>query len=110
MVMAVINLSCGILLFLLGLIVKVFKVSGLIAGYNTASEEEKKKYNVEKLTRYVGNFIMLLSLILIVSGLLFLLIDGEGFILGIVSWSLFMLAAIAGLIYLNTGNRLKNQP
>lgn len=107
--MAVINLSCGILLFLIGLIIKKFKVSGLIAGYNTAPEEEKKKYNVEKMTRYVGNFIMLLSLILIVSGLLFLLTDEEGLVPGIVSWGLFMLAAIAGLIYLNTGNRLKNQ-
>ena len=52
---------------------------------NTVKDHQQKKYNVEKLIRYVGNFIILLSLILIICGLMFLLIDGEGCILGIVS-------------------------
>lgn len=50
------------------LIVAVFMLFGkgswLIAGYNTASEEEKEKYDVKKLCRSMGVFLILLCVIL----------------------------------------------
>ena len=41
--MGIVNLSAGIFILILGIIVKKFNLSILVAGYNTASEEEKAK-------------------------------------------------------------------
>jgi hypothetical protein len=46
-----------------GIILLCGKGSWLIAGYNTASEEEKKKYDVKKLCRSMGVMCLLLSII-----------------------------------------------
>ena len=40
--------------------------SGLIAGYNTASKEEKEKYDKKKLCKVMGWGMMLISIILLV--------------------------------------------
>ena len=38
-----------VLVLIMGIVLLCGKGSGLIAGYNTASEEEKNKYNEKKL-------------------------------------------------------------
>lgn len=43
--------------------------SGLLAGYNTASKEEKEKYNIKKLCRVVGIGMSIMSLLLLIMGL-----------------------------------------
>ena len=71
------NMSYGpakLILWLVFAILLIFSVillsghgEGLIAGYNTAREEEKEKYNKKRLTRTVGyglSFITLLVLIM----------------------------------------------
>ena len=50
-----------LILLIIGLFVKYKKVTWLISGYNTASKEEKAKYDVEKLTKYFGNFLFVLA-------------------------------------------------
>jgi hypothetical protein len=55
--MWIINLVTGIFLFFSGLIIRIFKMSYLIAGYNTASKEEKEKYNEEKVIKFVSNLL-----------------------------------------------------
>ena len=49
------NLLGGAMMLFFGFIVRFMKASGLIAGYNTMSKEEKAKYDEEKLTRFVGD-------------------------------------------------------
>lgn len=43
--------------------------SWLIAGYNTASKEEKAKYNTKKLCRVFGAGMTVITLLLLVTGL-----------------------------------------
>lgn len=43
--------------------------SWLIAGYNTASKEEKAKYNTKKLCRVFGIGMTVITLLLVVTGL-----------------------------------------
>ena len=49
------------------LIISIVLISGqgekLIAGYNTASKEEKSKYNTKKLCRVVGAGILIISIV-----------------------------------------------
>lgn len=93
-------------LFLLGYLIRYKQLTWLISGYNTASREAREKFDKEKLTRHVGNFMFLLggiSLLMAVAGLLFPA-HGEG-VLGFGIGAL-TLAILGGLYYLNTGNRV----
>ena len=49
------------LLLVMGIVILIGKGDNLIAGYNTASEEERAKYNVKKLRGLIGGFIILLT-------------------------------------------------
>jgi len=100
------NFLGGAILLFFGLIVRIFKASNLIAGYNTASEEEKCKYDEEKLTKYVGNMLIVSSIILLIGGFLSAFTNISDYIIGI-SWALFVLVILGGVIDMNIGNRIK---
>ena len=106
--MVISNFLGGFIVLLFGLIIRFLKTSGLIAGFNTASEEEKAKYDEEKLTKFVGNMLIVSSLILLFGGVLTLFIS-KPFLVMAISWVLFMMIIIAGVIYMNTGNRFKKR-
>ena len=82
-------------------------MSYLIAGYNTASKEEKEKYEEGKLINFVGNLLMMSSALLMLGVLMAILLGNyeESIILS--SWIFFTIFLLAGVIYANTGNRLK---
>ena len=101
------NFSGGAILIFIGLIIRVFKVSGLIAGYNTASKEEKSKYNEDKITKFVGNMLIASSVILLIGGFLSAFAIIPEYLVSI-SWVLFLLVIIGGVVYMNTGDHMKN--
>lgn len=49
------------ILLILGFIILIGKGDNLIAGYNTASKEEKSQYNIKRLRGLVGGFLLLLA-------------------------------------------------
>lgn len=53
----------GILLLVLSLVLLFGKGSWLIAGYNTSSKEEKKKYNERKLCKVTGGGLLVVSIL-----------------------------------------------
>ena len=101
------NFLGGAILLFIGLIIRIFKVSGLIAGYNTSSKEEKSKYNEEKLTRFVGNMLIVSSVILLIGGFLSAFANIPNYLVNI-SWILFLIVIIGGVVYMNTGDHMKN--
>lgn len=92
-----------ILLFLgLTIVFALGKGEMLIAGYNTASKEEKEKVNTVRMCKDFSKMTgaITLSLVLFLPGALW---NQEiYFILGTTG---IILATIIGLIYMNTGNR-----
>ena len=48
-------------LLIMGIIVLIGKGDNLIAGYNLATEEEKKKYNVKRLRFLIGGLLIVLA-------------------------------------------------
>jgi hydrogenase-4 membrane subunit HyfE len=64
-------------------------MSYLIAGYNTISKEEKRKYNEEKIINYVSNLIMISSLFIIIGGLFSIIFDAMQETIFIKSWLFF---------------------
>ncbi|MBO4692549.1 MAG: DUF3784 domain-containing protein [Bacteroidales bacterium] len=61
------------LLLVMGIVILIGKGDNLIAGYNTASEEERAKYNVKKLRGLIGGFIIVLAPLMV----LFLAVDSS---------------------------------
>ncbi|MFH5834709.1 DUF3784 domain-containing protein [Proteiniclasticum sp. C24MP] len=94
------------LLFLMGWLIRYKRKTWLISGYNTASKKEKEKYDLDKLTRLMGNFLFML-------GAVFLLMFSASIVLkdyeNEIAWVGFGVETVVilmGLIYLNTGNRV----
>ncbi|MCK9306126.1 MAG: DUF3784 domain-containing protein [Methanoculleus sp.] len=94
------NILAGIIVLFLGIIIRAFNVSGLIAGYNTAPAEEKAKYNEEALTGFVGALLIAASMILLAGGLL--AVAGAPVFVAGVSWLLFLVIISGGVVYMNT--------
>jgi len=98
------HLGTGILLLLLGYLVKYRQWTWLIAGYNTSSRKEKDKYDKDALCKGMGNFLFILA------GLNFISAAGS-FLnwawLVNAGWITFIAAIIIFLVYANTGNRYK---
>ena len=57
------------ILVIIGIIILIGKGDNLIAGYNTASEEEKAQYNVKRLRGLLGGLLIVLApMILLLNG------------------------------------------
>ena len=98
------HLANAIFLAVLAYLTKYRRVSWLIAGYNTSSPEAKDKIDVVALCHGVGNLIFVLSACMLLGAV------GEFLKISLLvnlSWALFILAVMIGLIYINTGNRYK---
>ncbi len=51
----------SLILLILGFIIFIGKGDNLIAGYNTASKEEKSQYNINRLRGLIGGMLLLLA-------------------------------------------------
>jgi hypothetical protein len=76
--------------------------SSLIAGYNTASEEEKNNFDEKALCRFMGMFSMVLGLCYAFLAISIYFLPKPWFYVSMVT---FFAATIAGVIYANTGGR-----
>lgn len=62
MVIEIVILSViAAMLAIMGIVVLVGKGDNLIAGYNTASKQEKAKYNVKRLRGLIGGLMLVLA-------------------------------------------------
>ena len=99
-----IHIGIGLLLVILGYLMKVKQWAWLISGYNTSSAEEKAKYDTAALCNGVGNFMYSLGFTVFVASIGFFL---EARWITIMGWGLFVVAVIVFLVYANTGGRYK---
>lgn len=49
------------ILLIMGIIILIGKGDNLIAGYNTASKEEKSQYNIKRLRGLIGGILLVLA-------------------------------------------------
>lgn len=61
---------CFVIFLILSVVLLSGHGSSLIAGYNTASKEEKAKYNEKKLCRVVGSGMAFIAVLILGMGLL----------------------------------------
>lgn len=101
--MAIANFSGGAICLLIAWIMLRFKAVGLIAGYNTASPAEQEKYDKDKLAQYTGLMMLYMGIDLVLFGLLYLIVPSLWFFW--VSWGVFLIICLGGVVYMNTGKR-----
>jgi hypothetical protein len=106
LILSLTHIGIGLLLVILGYLMKVKQWSWLIAGYNTSSAEEKAKYDTTALCNGVGNFMFFLGSTLFLASVGFVL---EASWITFMGWGLFSLGIIVFLIYANTGGRYKSR-
>ena len=102
--MIAVPISVTALFILLGIIFSIGKGACLIAGYNTSTEAEKAKIDEKKLCRLVGRLMFVLAGC---TGLLTISIPLGSRGLHWTGLVLFVVSIIAGLIYINTGDRIR---
>ena len=99
--------GCAVILFaILGIVFLCGKGSSLIAGYNTASPEEKAKYDEKALCHTMGGMMFPCAAcfgVLMVSDILKSL---ALMCVGVVS---FFIVIVGGVIYMNTSNKVKRK-
>lgn len=95
------------LLIIIGWLIKYKKVTWLISGYNTASKEKQAQYDIDKLCMYMGNFLFVLAGIFLVMAVISILFDEFTDTITIIGFCAEAAAIVAGIVYLNTGNKVK---
>ena len=94
------------LFIILGIILSLGKWSFLIAGFNTMTQEEKKKYDVISLCKFMGKFMFIIAFCIT----LFVLSDVFMMkVLFNIGLALSIISIIFVVIYANTGNRFENR-
>lgn len=100
-------LVVALIILIIGLLVKYKKVTWLISGYNTSSKEKQAEYDIEKLTKYFGNFLFVLTSSFSIWGIVWLILPQYSDFIVKYGLGTAFIIIVAGIIYLNTGNRLK---
>lgn len=95
------------LLAALGYLLRFRHWAWLVSGYNTASKASKAQYDVDALTRGVGNFAFSLAALQVLAGI--------GSLAGlawvqVAAMVLLVVGSIAFIVYANTGGRYLKKP
>lgn len=85
----------------LGYLIKVKKMTSLISGYNTSSASQKAKYNIDELTKQVGNFVYGLSLIMFILSLSLIVFPSNESIIITIGIVFLALYYFLGILFLN---------
>ena len=97
----------AVMLAVMAWLVKYKKVTWLISGYNTASTEEQQKYDVDKLCRYYGNFLFILTAIMLIMAILSILLPT---FLSLITWiglAVLLITLVVGIAWMNSNNHVK---
>ncbi|MDK0625828.1 DUF3784 domain-containing protein [Clostridium perfringens] len=95
-----------ITLWILAIAIGLGKANLGVAGYNTASKEEKEKIDEKKLSGFMRKFLFVLGLIQLVLSIVEILKFNEEGLVFLVN-VIFIIVTLGGIIYMNTGNRFE---
>ena len=83
-------------MLIMGIIILLGKGDNLIAGYNTASKEERSQYNIKRLRGLIGGFLLILAPMMV------LLLSEESIAAGVSFIALTFVLCIILVILANT--------
>ena len=89
------------IMLIMGIVILVGKGDNLIAGYNTASKEEKSQYHIKRLRGLIGGFLLILAPMMV------LLLGEESLASGFSFCALTLVLCIVVVILANTWAKKK---
>lgn len=102
-----INAVVTVVLLLVALLIRVGKGDKLIAGYNTASEKERAKYDVTRLRRVISWCLILITALLWLPNLIRALTDHVKPVVYFIWSTLILIVVIVTLVLANTWAKKK---
>lgn len=102
-----INVIVTAILLLVALLIRVGKGDKLIAGYNTASEKERAKYDITRLRRVISWCLILITALLWLPNLIRALTDHVKPVVYFIWSTLILVVVVATLILANTWAKKK---
>ena len=104
---ALVNLSCGILCFLMAFTFRRNKnAANYIAGYNAISAEERAGYDEKEICRFLSNRLFFYCALMLVTGTIIAFnICIWAMLIG--SWSIFSVTFVCSLTYLKHNERFR---
>lgn len=63
----IVSIIIAALLLIMGIIILIGKGDNLIAGYNTASKEERAQYNIKRLRGLIGGVLIVLAPVMVLT-------------------------------------------
>jgi len=94
----------GVLIMVIGISIKQFKLYGMIAGYNTMPLKERLAFDIEKFALWLQNVFVVMGFVIIIGALINIWLDTE--IIGIIIYLSAVFVCVAILIF--KGQKLKN--
>lgn len=101
-------LAIAVIILIIGLVVKFKKTTWLISGYNTASKAKQAEYDKDKLIKYFSGFLFVLAGTYFLWGIILLFLPQYTELLFWLGFGSSFIVIIVGIIYLNAGDKLKN--
>lgn len=80
-------------------------MTSLISGYNISSSTQQAKYNIDELTKQVGNFVYGLSFIMIGLSFSLIIFPSNETIIMMIGPIILVIYIILGLLFLNLNKR-----
>ncbi|MDL2292861.1 DUF3784 domain-containing protein [Acholeplasma sp. OttesenSCG-928-E16] len=105
-IMLIVTIILMVVFIALAVLFYFGKGAMLIAGFNTMSEEEKKKINVKALTRFMS-LLMVIQVFALIFWLLFSIFEIQPLLW--VGIGIMLVSLLFGIIYVNKSKRFKNQ-
>ena len=96
--------AIGLMIIIMSIFLLMGRGSFLLAGFNTMSKNEKEKYDVPKLCKFMGVILLFVGVLVILVGIEYLLQFWWFWLI----WGIVFVGLMAfAIIYANTGNRFK---
>lgn len=95
-------------MLIVGMLIRVYNLSGLVAGFNTASPEKKAAYNEKKMTRFIGMSLLSSAAILIIGGIL-MAMNVAPVASMIASWVIWMATIIGVVLFINLSPQFRKR-
>lgn len=105
--MDIISFILPIFLGTLAILISTGKADFLIAGYNTASKEEKSKIDEKALSKFLGKLIFILAIIQLAVPIATIMNINSLKLITIWTNIIFVGVTIAGVIYMNVSKKFE---
>jgi hypothetical protein len=105
---SIVNAITGLTCLLIGFLMKKFKATRFIAGYNTMNQKQKETWNEKELLNASTRLSYSLGICLIIGAILSIILNRYMMVVLCSSWLIFVGLIIFNMIHVNTSKKFRS--